>query len=60
MKGTTNQRISHTIYPDGLRIDYDYVQDEQSFIPTIQKKKLSRKENIAILILSIIFIYLLF
>jgi hypothetical protein len=26
MRTSTNLRISHTVYPDGLRIDYDYCQ----------------------------------
>jgi hypothetical protein len=30
MRTNTNLRISHTVYPDGLRIDYDYCKcDEQ-------------------------------
>jgi hypothetical protein len=31
MRTNTNLRISHTVYPDGLRIDYDYCKcDEQT------------------------------
>lgn len=26
MRTNTNLHISHTVYPDGLRIDYDYCQ----------------------------------
>jgi hypothetical protein len=28
MRTNTNLRISHTVYPDGLRIDYDYCKSD--------------------------------
>jgi hypothetical protein len=31
MRTKTNLKISHTVYPDGLRVDYDHCQcDEQT------------------------------
>ena len=61
MRKTTNQRISHTVLPNGLRIDYDYVQEEQIFVPTKQNRIKFKSDTVQIVLLILGFIiYILF
>lgn len=60
MRVQTHQRISHTVNPDGLRIDYDYVEEIKPFVPTKKHDKFNRNTVQIVLVISTILIYILF